>query len=360
MGLFDDDSGKTEKPTPGRLAEVRDRGDTPMSRELLSAALLLVAALAMAVFGGWLMDGLSATMQYGLNVDLRDHPIAGADVSGACREILAMLVVIAAPVLLIMGLLVLTAFVGAYLQIGLQVSKEVLGFKLDRVNPLANWKRVFNVLAIGRTVFAAVKLAVLVAVLWLVLGDRWQVLMQLHERPFPAAVATVADLAFQITIWVAVVVFVLSAADWFWQRLQFEKRNMMSRQEVEDERKRSEGDPFVKGRLRQARMELLRQRMMDTVPKADVVITNPTHFSVAIRYDRTKNSAPEVVAKGVDDLALRIRELAKQHDVPLLEDPPLARALYRACKVGQEIPEKFYQAVATVLSHVYRLKGKVA
>jgi flagellar biosynthetic protein FlhB len=155
-------------------------------------------------------------------------------------------------------------------------------------------------------------------------------------------------------------VLVLAIADVFYQRFDFTQRNMMTKQEVDDERKRSEGDPMVRSRLRQARAELMRHRMMEAVPKADVIITNPTHYSIALRYQRGKNTAPEVVAKGVDELAMRIRELAKEHDVPLLEDPPLARALYRAVKVGQEVPARFYEAVATVLSHVYRLKNRVA
>jgi flagellar biosynthesis protein FlhB len=142
--------------------------------------------------------------------------------------------------------------------------------------------------------------------------------------------------------------------------VQFQTRNMMTKQEIEDERRRSEGDPTMKMRQRRARNELMRQRMMDAVPKADVIVTNPTHFSVALRYDRKRDAAPTVVAKGVDDMAMRIRELAREHGVPLMEDPPLARALFRAVKVGQTIPERFYQAVATVLSHVYRLKGRTA
>ena len=135
---------------------------------------------------------------------------------------------------------------------------------------------------------------------------------------------------------------------------------MMSKQEVEDARKRSEGDPLMRSRLRQARAEMMRHRMMEAIPKADVVITNPTHFSVALRYDRKRHTAPELVAKGMNDVAMRIRELARENDVPLLEDPPLARALFRAVKVGQEIPARFYEAAATVLSHVYRLKDRVA
>ena len=135
---------------------------------------------------------------------------------------------------------------------------------------------------------------------------------------------------------------------------------MMSKQEVDDERKRSEGDPLIRNRLRQARAEMARHRMMEAVPQADVIITNPTHYSVALRYERNTNAAPEVVAKGMDDMAMRIRELARDNDVPLLEDPPLARALFAAVKVGQEVPARFYEAVATVLSHVYQLKNSVA
>jgi flagellar biosynthetic protein FlhB len=185
-------------------------------------------------------------------------------------------------------------------------------------------------------------------------------LLHLHEQPFDAAAREIADLAISVLLWVAAVVTALAAADFFWQRFSFEKRNMMSRQEVEDERKRSEGDPAIKMRQRRARNELLRSRMMADVPKADVVVTNPTHFSVALRYDRKRDAAPVVVAKGMDEIALQIRELAREHGVPLMEDPPLARALFRAVKVGQTVPERFYQAVATVLGHVYRLKNRTA
>jgi flagellar biosynthetic protein FlhB len=214
--------------------------------------------------------------------------------------------------------------------------------------------------ALARTAFAAVKLAVLVAVVWAVVGDRVPFLLRLHEVPLALASREVASLALALLIWVGAVVTAIAFADFAWQRYQFEKRNMMSRQEVEDERKRAEGDPAIKLRQRRARNELMRHRMMAEVPKADVVVTNPTHFAVALRYDRKRDAAPIVVAKGADEQALAIRALATEHGVPLMEDPPLARALYRAVKLGQTIPERFYQAVATVLGHVYRLRGRTA
>ncbi len=360
MTLFGDDQGRTEQPTPGRLNDARNRGDTHVSRELLTGATLLMAAISLRWFGGWLLESLGEALRSGLTVDLREHAIADATVSGACRELLRMLALVAGPVGLLMAVLVLTAAVAGYAQIGVRWSSEALQMKLERLNPAANWKKLLNLQSIVRSVFAVVKLAFLVGVIALVMKDRWAVLTQLPDQDFLVATGIVADMALTVLLWVSSIVFLLALADVAWQRFDFIKRNMMTKQEVEDERKRSEGDPMIKSRLRQARAELMRHRMMAAVPKADVVITNPTHFAVALRYERKKNTAPEVVAKGADDMAARIREIAKANGVPLLEDPPLARALYRAVKVGQEVPARFYEAVATVLSHVYRLKNRVA
>jgi flagellar biosynthesis protein FlhB len=358
MGIFGDDQGKTEKPTPTRLADVRKRGDTPLSRELVQGGVLVVAALAFRWAGGWLVDSLSQLMRHGLDVNLDHHQVD--TVPYAYQEILHAIWTIAAPFgTLVMTLVVATLVLG-YGQIGVHWSSEVVGWKIEKVNPFTNWKRLFNIQALVRTGFAVVKLSVLLSVLWLMLGHRWQSLLHLHEQEFPAAANEIAGIALSLMLWVGLVVFVISAIDYGYQRFDFEKRNMMTKQEVDDERKRSEGDPTMKQRQRRARNELLRHRMMAAVPKADVIITNPTHFSVALRYDRKRDAAPTVVAKGVDEVAMHIRELAKEHGVPLMEDPPLARALFRTVKVGQTVPEKFYQAVAAVLSHVYRMKGRTA
>lgn len=357
MALFGDDQGKTEKPTPSRLQEVRNRGDSPLSRELVQGGVLFVAAIVLLSCGGWLLDALGHVLRAGLAVHTAG---AIADVPGVCRVMLEALLVIGPPFgVLLLALVGATLLLG-YGQIGVRWSQEVLGLKLERLNPVTNWRRVFNVQALVRTGFAALKLLIVATVLWLVIGNRWQSLLRLHEVPLAVAAREVADLALTLLLWVGAVVSAIALADLFWQRFSFEKRNMMSRQEVEDERKRSEGDPSIKMRQRRARNELLRHRMIAAVPKADVVITNPTHFAVALRYDKKRDPSPIVVAKGADDVAQQIRTLAKQHGVPLMEDPPLARALFRAVKVGQSIPEKFYQAVATVLGHVYRLKGRTA
>ena len=356
MALFGDDDGKTEKPTPSRLQEVRDKGDSPLSRELVQGGVLLIAAVLLLVLGGWLLDAFRRVLQQGLAVDRARVD----DVGSACRALLDAVWIVLPPfAVFVLGLAGATLLIG-YGQIGVRWSKEAVGFKLERVNPIQNWKRVFNVQAVARLFFAVLKLGVLVTVLWLVVGGRLPTLLHLHETPLDAAAGHVAGIAIDVLLWVGTVVTAIAAADFFWQRYQFEKRNMMTRQEIEDERKRSEGDPAIKMRQRRARNELLKHRMMAEVPQADVIVTNPTHFSVALRYDRKRDVAPKVVAKGVDDVAMIIREVAREHGIPLMEDPPLARALFRAVKVGQTIPDRFYQAVATVLGHVYRIKGKSA
>lgn len=358
MPLFGDDQGKTEKPTPGRLAEVRNRGDSPMSRELVQSGVLLVAAWSFEHSGAWLVESMQQVLRRGFDVRLTNRSLD--QVPGACSEVLSAAMQVLPPFTTLVTTLVVATLVLGYGQIGVRWSREVVGFKLEKLNPFTNWKKIFNVQALARTAFAVLKLGVITGVLWAVMGDRWQELLHLHERPVLQAGGVIGSLVLSLMFWIGTVVFAMSFADLAWQRFQFTQRNMMTKQEIEDERRRSEGDPTMKMRQRRARNELMRQRMMDAVPKADVIVTNPTHFSVALRYDRKRDAAPTVVAKGVDDMAMRIREIARQHDVPLMEDPPLARALFRAVKVGQTIPERFYQAVATVLSHVYRLKGRTA
>ncbi|MFK7740450.1 MAG: flagellar biosynthesis protein FlhB [Planctomycetota bacterium] len=358
MGMFGDDSGKTEKPTPGRLSEVRNKGDTPLSKELVQGGVLFIAAVMLMWIGRWLVDSLSKVLRTGLTVDLSDRELTA--VGGVCRELSNAVMTVFPPVATLMLVLVAATALLGYGQIGIKISREVLKLKPEKLNPFTNFKRVFSPQSLMRTVFAVVKLTIILSVLYYVLADRLPVLLRLHEQQFARAAAEIGSLALTLLLWIGAVVTSIAAVDFAWQRYQFTKRNMMSKQEVEDERKRSEGDPTMKARQRGARNDILKQRMMAEIPRADVILTNPTHYSVALRYDRSRDSAPIIVAKGVDDIAMRIREIAREHDVPLMEDPPLTRALYRAAKIGQTVPEKFYQAVATVLSHVYRMKGRTA
>ena len=358
MGIFSDDQGKTEKATPGRLADVRNKGDSPLSKELVQGGVLFLAAIMLLWLGDWLLEALSEVLRNGLTVDLRGRNLD--EVGGVCAELWRAFTTIMPPFATFVAILVGATLLIGYGQIGVKISRDVIKLRFEKLNPFANFKRVFSPQSIVRTAFAAVKLSIIVTVLWFVLSDRLPILLTLHEQPFATAARQIGELVLLLLLWISAVVSAMAAADFAYQRYDFQKRNMMSKQEVEDERKRSEGDPTMKARQKTARNEMLRTRMMAEVPRADVIITNPTHFSVALRYDRARDPAPRVVAKGVDLMAQQIRAVAREHDVPLMEDPPLARALYRAVKIDQLVPEKFYQAVATVLSHVYRLQGKTA
>ena len=356
MALFRDDQGRTEPATPFRLSEARDKGQTAVSKEFTMAGSLLVAVLSMEYLGFWLVDGFREVLRRGCELAI-DEP----SIVGLWSEILSVAKIILPPFLTLLVIFYLATALFGYGQIGLKISKEVLAFKPDRLNPAANVSRLFRMSALVKAIMSICKLLILASLLFLVLRTRWADLAAMHSHDnLPLSASLIVDLAFTVFFWIAVIVLALSIAEMAWQRFDFQQRMKMTKQEVEDERKRADGDPLVKRRQRTSRLEFMRQRMMEAVPKADVVITNPTHYSVAIRYDRKKHSAPEVVAKGVESIALRIREIAREHSVPLMEDPPLARALYRAVKVGTEIPEKFYKAVAVVLGHVFRLQGKVA
>ncbi|MCB9888410.1 MAG: flagellar biosynthesis protein FlhB [Planctomycetes bacterium] len=361
MALFRDDSGKTEKPTAERLQKARNRGQTGISREFTMAASLIVAVLAIEWFGGSLIDALEKTMRQGLNVDFRSHFRNSDGSIDPLREIHLLVSTVAPPFILLVSIFVAATALAGYSQIGFRFAREALGIKFTKLNPVANIGQIFQPNSLVKALFSLVKLAALGGVLYFVLQTEWETLAAMHQNEsFPANVAYVAHLALRVFFWVALIVLLMAIGDVFWNRYRHTKSLMMSKQEVDDERKRNEGDPMIKSRLKSARLALMKQRMMEAVPKADVVITNPTHVSVALHYERTKHAAPRVVAKGQNELALRIRQLAREHGVPLMEDPPLARALFRAVDVGREIPERFFKAVAAVLGHVYRMKGEVA
>ena len=361
MGLFKDDAGKTEKATPGKLQESRTKGQTALSKELTMSGILLMGFLTLEYTGSWFIDALRQISRRTFDVSTATDLLGDGSIPETVYGITDTLAAIVPPLLFFVGVLVFTALVFGYGQIGFKFSSKALDLKPEKLNPVTNLGTLFRFSQVFKAILSLAKLAVLGLVLYLVLRSDWGTIAHMHDNTnVLVSLALVGKLVFRVFFWISFIVFLLSLGDLFWQRYDFAQRQKMTKQEVEDERKRDDGDPMVKSRMRSARAKLVRQRMMDAVPKADVIITNPTHVSVALRYSRDNNRAPEVTAKGVGDLALRIRELALEHDVPLMEDPPLARALYRAVDVGEEIPEKFYQAVATVLGHVYRLRGRVA
>lgn len=256
--------------------------------------------------------------------------------------------------LALMGLAVVTN----YLQVGWLITFKPLTPSLDRLNPINGIARMFNARAFVHLMMGVLKMAVLVVVTWWTLRSRLGLLAAAPGFSHVSVAAVAADLLFTLGLRLAIVLLVLALLDYAYQRYRTEKDLRMTKEEVREELKRMEGDPRLKARRRQIQTQLAMQRIRAAVPKADVVVTNPTEFAVALQYDGDNMQAPKVTAKGTDFLALKIRELAIAHGVPIVERPPLARALYRDVEVGQEIPADLYKAVAEVLAYVYELAGR--
>jgi len=256
--------------------------------------------------------------------------------------------------MLTVTLLALASAVG---QVGLLFTVRPITPSLDKLNPLNGLKRMFSARSLVQLVMGLAKMTVLTAVAYWTLKSRLGRLAGASLLPYEAMAQITIDFLFTLGIRLTTCLL-LAIIDWIYQRLKHEKELRMTKQEVREELKRMDGDPHVKRRRREVQMQLALQRIRSAVPKADVVVTNPTSFAVAIQYDARTMSAPKVTAKGADLLAQRIRELAILHGVPIVERPPLARALYRSVEIGQEIPAAFYRAVAEVLAYVYELAGR--
>ncbi len=356
MGIFDDNDDKTEAATPKKLADSRSKGNVAMSQELSMASLLIGAVLTLELTGPWILSALQRGLEHGLRV--RRPTESG--VGWAVQEFRSAALRVAPTLVPFMvGLLVFGLAVG-FAQAGIKFTWVKLAPDINRLNPAAGLKKLVSLRGPMRAGLAVLKLVLLGTILWWQLGKDLNLLLSLPELPFAIAAPRVGKLLLQILWWIAVPIAALAILDLLYQRWQHARDQRMSKQEIKDETKQTEGDPEIKARIKRAQRELAKRRMMAEVPLADVIVTNPTHFAVALKYDRGRMTAPAVTAKGTDRVALRIRELARENGVPVMEDPPLARALHRGVRLGDEIPPKFYQAVATVLSHVMRMKRESA
>ncbi len=350
------DEEKTEKATPKRREEAREKGQVARSQDFSMAVLMMATAALLTIQGPRVASLLLSNMREFLGGTPLKH-FGLPEAVGILKRIAVLVGLVVGP--LAAGVL-LVALVAGVIQVGFRITPKALEFKPEKFNPVSGMKRIFNVRGVMRMLFSAAKLVVMGLVLWLTLRGDFGTLLNLSRVDIPVAAGVMLDSVLRLLWVVASVLFVLGVGDLVYQKWQHARDLRMTKQEVKDEQKNAEGDPLIKGRIRQAQKRMARLRMMQEVPKADVVITNPTHAAVALQYDQEVMAAPRVVAKGWNEVALRIREIAAENDVPLYEDPPLARALCRSVEVGDEVPVKFYQAVAAVLSHVYRMTGKYA
>lgn len=348
-----DESQQTEAPTPKRLEEARNRGQVASSREVATFLLLAASVLAWAATA----PGDAARLTLSLRAYLEGAASQRLDAGAAGDLLLDALLMGALALAVPLALLAFAPIAAAVAQNAAVWSTESLGFKWERVSPLSGFGRVFSGKALVEFAKGLVKLAVVGAAMGFVLWPERGRLAETLALPVPALLGYLDEVVLRLLATAAGAVGLLALLDFAHAKIALTKQLRMSRQEVMDEHKQNEGDPVVRQRLKALRFERARRRMMADVPKATVVVTNPTHFAVALRYVAGETAAPEVVAKGTDAVALRIREVAGEHKVPIVENPPLARALHAGCEIGATIPPAHYQAVAEIIGYVLKLSG---
>jgi flagellar biosynthetic protein FlhB len=348
-----DDQEKTEPATPKRLDEARKKGDVPRSRDLSAAAVMMAAGIGIYMMGGHVGTGLSELVREGLTIspDVLNYDDS---LPRALVNMSAKAMWICAPVL---GLVMLAAAMAPLALGGWSFSTQSLTPDFSRLSPLAGMKRLFSMTAVAELLKSLAKFSVVAIVAVIMLRSQTGELLSLGSEPTREAIVHAFKLCGQAFIALSSGLLIIAGVDVPFQLWQYARKLRMSREEIKQEYKESEGSPEVKGRIRRLQQDMARRRMMADVPKADVVVTNPTHFAVALRYDENRMRAPIVVAKGADEVAAKIREIAKQHQVPLFEAPPLARVLHRHVEIGDEIPKQLYVAVAQVLTYIFQLRA---
>jgi flagellar biosynthetic protein FlhB len=352
----DDKEQKTEQPTSKRLEEAYKKGNVPFSREVGHFMIMLMIAATVAYFAPDMMRR-SAGMLIPFLESNYQMPVDEDGVALLLKKLLfGSLGILALPSIGAMALLIASALA----QNGVVLTSEPIQPQLSRISLMEGVKRLFSVRSVVELVKSLIKIGVVGYACYAVVMPELPHLQQLPGSTTAAMMIYLAMLAGKMTVAAALVMFFVAVLDLLYQRFQFTRSLRMTKQEIKDEYKQSEGDPHIKQRLRRIRMEKARSRMMANVPKADVVITNPTHFAVALQYDSQAMKAPLVLAKGQDLVALKIREVAATYNIPIVENPPLARALFDSTDIEQEIPAKHYEAVAKVISYVYQLKGRRA
>lgn len=343
---------KTEQPTPKRLREARQKGQVARSRELNTMLSLVVGAVGLLFLGDSMLRDIAALLSDGLIIEpkqLKSTATMAASLGATFMDGLVILM----PLFI---LLIASAFAGPLVVGGFSFSMKAVAFKMEKLNPLKGIARMFSVKSAVELLKAIAKFLVVAGVAILLLNELLGELLALGMEGVGNALAHSAQMFGWSFLILSAALIVIAAIDVPFQLHQHNKQLKMTKQEVKDEMKESEGRPEVKGKVRQLQREMSQRRMMEEVPTADVVITNPTHYAVALRYDESGSGAPIVVAKGKDFIAAQIRQIAHQNDVVLFSAPPLARALYATTELEQEIPADMYLAVAQVLAYVYQLK----
>jgi flagellar biosynthetic protein FlhB len=347
---------RTEPASARKRAKAREQGQVAHSAELDSAIILLASTLLFLVIGGTLLRELLEVMRDGLaragNIDLTRESVRPLmlDISVAMSNMLMPILV----TILVVGIS------ANIMQVGFLFTGEPLMPKWEKMNPAGGLKRLVGISSLVNLAKGILKMACVAWIAYLTLREQWTQVYLLMDAPAVEVMAFLGKASLLVLFRTTLALLVIAALDYGYQRWQFEKNLRMSKEEIREENRTTEGDPAIRARIRSLQREMMRKRMMSKVPEADVVITNPVHLAVALQYDPKTMRAPVVVAMGARLIADRIREIAREHGIPIVENPPLAQALYKSAAIGTEIPIEVYRAVAEVLGYIYRLRGQTA
>jgi len=347
-----DGAEKTEQATPRRRQKAVEEGNIAKSRELSTALSFIAAILFLYYYMPYFVQGIEDVfIQFFQMTDFELNPNSTYYLFTTIVKHLAVLVI---P---FMALLVAVGIIANIAQFGFVISPKAMQPKFSRLDPIKGFSNLFSKRSLVELIKSLIKIFAVGAIAFFIVKGEISKIASLSAADPVSSVVFLGKLIFEISFKIAIVILLMAIADFIYQKWQHEEDLKMSKQEVKEEFKQMEGDPQVKQRIRSMQREMARKRMMEDVPKSDVVITNPTHYAVAIKYDAGSDAAPRVVAKGQRLIALRIKERAKESGIFVHEDPPLARSLFASCDIGEEIPENLYRAVAEILAMVYKIKG---
>lgn len=347
---------KTEQPTPRRRQELREKGEVAKSRELPSVAVLMSALVALTLTGSYTYAHIQSIMQGTLSLPLLDD-LSVPNFIGFAHAVTVRFLLALCPLL---AAVFITALLSNIMQVGFLFTGESIKPKLSKLDPIKGFGRLFSKQSFMEVFKSLLKLVIVGVIAYYTIKDEMKNVAALGQMELISIWIYILKIFFKIFIRCALAMVFLVVLDYAFQKWEFENKNKMSKQEIKDEVKKTEGDPLVKSRIRSIQMEMARRRMMQDVPEADVVITNPTRLAVALKYDTSDMNAPKVLAKGAGKIAEKIRDLAAAHDIPIVEKKELAQNLYALVEIGREIPPTLYQAVAEVLAYIFRLKGSAA
>lgn len=349
---------RTEEPTAKKLSDARKKGQIARSKELGTMFVLVGSAAGMMLVGSSLVDAMSLMMTRLFSITRQE----AMDVHALFSVIRESAVVIVTPLAWLFAIIMLAAFIGNTLLGGISFSWEAMAPKASKLSPLAGFKRMFGVQAAVELLKSILKFFVVCIVAFLLLSGLFEQILGLSLEAIPINFSHAVTLLLGMFMALTFSLIIIAIIDAPYQVWNHNRQLKMTKQEVKDEMKNTEGSPEIKGRIRRTQYEMSQRRMMSDVPESDVVITNPTHFSVALKYDAEQGGAPRVIAKGIDEMALHIRTIAKEHNVEIIQSPALARSLYYTAEVNEDIPEELFAAVAQVLAFIYQLnehkKGK--